>query len=149
MAVSYTVCPNCNRVNKFQTNKQNPTCGACHGNLDYHEGVTQLSTEQVQKLIAKSPIPVVIDFWAPWCAPCRTFSPVFSETAVELAGQYVFVKLNTEEHPSAGLHFNIRGIPTIAVYQKGREVLRQSGAFPKDHFVSLLRGTSSSNSIAP
>lgn len=142
MSVTYSVCPNCKSVNKINIEsslQKRPTCGACHADLDFHDGVTNLSGDQVQKLIRSSPIPVVVDFWAPWCGPCRSFAPVFSEAAQSLRGQYVFVKINTEEHPQASMNFSVRGIPTIALFNKGQEVGRQAGALPREHFSQWLR----------
>lgn len=142
MSSSYSVCPKCQRVNKINVetaNEKSPTCGACHSTLDFHQGVTNLSGEQVQKLIRSSPIPVVIDFWAPWCGPCRSFAPTFSEAAEDLKGRFVFVKINTEEHPHAGQQFGVRGIPTIAVFNKGVELTRQAGAMPREYFSRWLQ----------
>lgn len=141
MSFSYTVCSSCKSVNKINLETAHlkvPTCGSCHTNLDFHHGITNLNGEQVQKLIRTSPLPVVIDFWAPWCGPCRAFAPSFESTAEKLKGQFVFVKINTEDNPEAGAQFNVRGIPTIAIYKQGQEVARQAGAMPAEHFMQWL-----------
>lgn len=142
MSSSYSVCPRCLKVNKVNlatASMKAPACGACGTSLDFDHGVTNLSGAQVQKLIEKSPLPVVIDFWAPWCGPCRSFAPTFSATAEDLQGQYVFVKVNTEQDPQAGVRFGVRGIPTIAVFHQGKELDRQAGALPAEHFKHWLR----------
>jgi thioredoxin 2 len=137
MSAGYTVCPKCMNVNKINLESAKtkvPSCGHCGTDLDYHDGLTNLSTQQVKKLIQKSPLPVVIDFWAPWCAPCRSFAPTFSSVAHSKEGKVVFVKMNTEDHPDAGQQFGIRGIPTVAAFKAGKEVARQSGAMPQPIF---------------
>lgn len=142
MSSTYSVCPKCNQVNKVNIAKakeKHPTCGSCGGELAYHDGISELATDSVQKLIQKSPVPIVIDFWAPWCGPCRSFAPAFAFAAQQLAGQFVFVKINTEAHPNAGQYFSVSGIPTLAIFKNGKELTRQAGAMPKDQFVAWLK----------
>jgi thioredoxin 2 len=81
-------------------------------------------------MLAASPIPVVVDFWAPWCGPCRAMAPEFEKVARRLAGTALVVKVNTDAEPELGERFRIRSIPTIAVFRDGREVTRVSGARP-------------------
>lgn len=83
--------------------------------------------------------PVIVDFWAPWCGPCRMMAPEFGKAAAELKGAARLVKLNTEDHPQAGQTYGIRGIPTMIRFQNGREARRQSGAMRSDAIVAWAR----------
>lgn len=133
----YAACGKCLRLNKISLERaesQRPVCGACGAPVDVQHGIFNADSRQLQKLIEKSPLPVIVDFWAPWCAPCRSFAPTFERVAREHPGQAVFVKVNTEIDVSASQAFQVRGIPTLAAFRGGREVDRQSGALPYDHF---------------
>lgn len=141
MAMTYSVCSKCQKINKVDLNSaqiKKPLCGACGAELPFEDGISHLSGVQLQKIINKSPLPVVADFWAPWCGPCRSFSPTFSKVADTLKDQIVFIKVNTEMDPSASQHYGVRGIPTIALFKNGKEVDRQSGALPESHFRQWL-----------
>jgi thioredoxin 2 len=85
-------------------------------------------------------VPLVVDFWAPWCGPCRMMAPEFSKAAGQLRGEARLVKLNTEDHQTAGTKYGIRGIPTMVAFQSGREARRQSGAMPAGQIVNWVRG---------
>jgi len=102
-------------------------------------GINELSANGLQQLIAKSPLPVVVDFWAPWCGPCKAFAPIFLQAAQQMAGSFVFVKVNTEAHPLAGSTYQIRSIPTLAVFKNSLEKARISGALSLDDLQSWLK----------
>src|SRR5262245_61445482 len=130
---TYAACPQCLKLNRLDTARvlegaQKAKCGSCGAAIDLYGGATPVTAKQLEALIAASPLPVVVDFWAPWCGPCVAFAPTYAKAAQELAGQAVFVKLDTEQEPQAAAAQGIRGIPTLAVFRGGREVKRQSGA---------------------
>jgi thioredoxin 2 len=105
-----------------------PDCGQCHQALfDRHP--LALDAASFDKHIGRSQIPVLVDFWAPWCGPCRMMAPAYEQAAGLLEPQVRVAKLNTEEAQAIAARFNIRSIPTLALFVGGKEVARQAGAF--------------------
>ncbi|MGM0915593.1 MAG: thioredoxin TrxC [Pseudomonadota bacterium] len=122
-------CPHCHAVNRVSRGRLNdgPTCGKCKQPLFTGEPVA-LTSANFRALVERSELPVVVDFWAGWCGPCKMMAPIFAEAARELEPRMRFAKLDTEaEQPLAG-RFGIRSIPTLIVFKGGREVARQAGA---------------------
>lgn len=133
------VCPNCGVINRVASQKMNdtPVCGKCRENLLPGKPVN--ATDQTfHRLIEKTQMPVIVDFWAPWCGPCKQFSPVYSEVAAEMKTKACFVKLDTQSNQNTAAQYQIRSIPTLAIFYKGREVTRLSGALPKSQFLQWL-----------
>jgi len=129
MPTSYAACNDCGALNKFDPARPGtPTCGTCKKPLPIHGGVTDAKEGALARLVASSPVPVVVDFWAPWCAPCRSFAPTFETTAKRHAGKAVFAKVNTQTETGVGQSHGIRGIPTLIVFANGLEIARKSGA---------------------
>jgi thioredoxin 2 len=131
MSLSYAACANCGAVNRYDpARRDGAVCGKCKKPLPVSGAVAEVDESGLRKLASTSPLPVVTDFWAPWCGPCLGFAPVFAATALRHVGRIVFVKLDTQKHPGAGQAFGIRGIPTLIAFHDGRELARQSGAMP-------------------
>jgi thioredoxin 2 len=123
------VCPGCGAVNRVPDERlaDQPKCGKCGAALLPGKPV-ELGAASFETFLSRSGLPVVVDFWAPWCGPCKMFAPVFTRVAAELNTRYRFVKVNTEAEQGLAAQYGIRSIPTLAIFQNGREANRLSGA---------------------
>ena len=125
----HIVCPTCNATNRVPEARlaASPLCGKCRKPL-FTGAPIVLNAGNFQKHVGHSDIPVVVDFWAPWCGPCKMMAPVFSQAASHLEPRVRLAKVNTEAEQSLAMQFGIRSIPTLAIFKQGREIARQAGA---------------------
>ena len=127
--VEYIVCQNCHTINRFAKDKlsDKPKCGKC-GKPLFQGKPVKLNDNSFLQFVQRTTIPVVVDFWAEWCGPCKMMGPVFEEAASNMEPQVIFAKLNTEEAQLTAREYGIRSIPTIAILENGKVINQIAGA---------------------
>lgn len=133
-----TVCASCQATNRVPEDRisDKAKCGRCGSEL-FDGEVINATTETFDKYL-QDDLPVVVDFWAPWCGPCLHFAPVYEDVAAERSGKVRFIKVNTEAQPELSARFRIRSIPTIMLFKQGQMVDMLNGAMPKAPFSAWL-----------
>jgi thioredoxin 2 len=128
-------CPTCGAINRVPRDKVaqglSPVCGRCKTPLSFDTKPVIVTDATFAVEVERSPLPVLVDLWAPWCPPCRTIAPVIDELASEMAGQVRFAKLNVDENPATARRFQAASIPTLLLLKDGKEVDRMVGVHPK------------------
>lgn len=142
VAALHIVCPHCHAVNRIPAARlaDGGNCGKCKGKLFIGEPV-ELDPSSFDTHVTRSDLPLVVDFWAPWCGPCRSMAPAFAQAARTLEPHYRLAKVNTEEQQGLAARFGIRSIPTLAIFKGGREIARQSGAMDAAGLTAWIRNS--------
>ncbi len=140
MTSTNVTCPHCLAKNRLPSDRlgDKPVCGKCKKPLFAGKPV-ELTAANVASVLNHTDLPVLVDCWAPWCGPCKTFTPIFEQVTNELEPQIRFAKLNTEAHQQVAARWQVRSIPTLILFRSGKEINRISGALPATQLKQWLK----------
>lgn len=137
-------CPRCGATNRVDAERARrgllPVCGRCRAKLHLSSEVVEVTDSRFDAQVLASPLPVLLDVWAPWCVPCRGLEPVIEELAASLSGRVRVAKLNVDRSPASAARLRIQGVPTVIVFKDGHEVTRMIGARGKAELMRALAG---------